>query len=325
MTWAEQLAAYLGERLPAAEAVAVERVIPMTRGASNETVGLDLAVTCEGRVTTLPLVLRPQRTGGVLAPYDVHRQFRVMRCLGRSAVPVPPVAWYEPDTSVLGAPFYLMGRLEGRSLPMFTYGGPSPELTAVASALAGVHAVDWRALGLDSLLPEGSDVAVPPSPIACDLDLWRQRSELRGLGGDALLIALADFLRKEEPADARHALIHGDPNPGNYLIADGRVVGVVDWELTAIGDPRADLGFYAALLTLFGGRPARSSRTELAEAYEGATGEKLRDLEFYEAAGLYKMAIIMAGWGGLGVGWGGYGFEAIARRLDALLGARWAG
>ena len=325
MTWAEQLGAYLGSRLTAADAVAVERVIPMNRGASNETVGLDLAVTCEGRVSMLPLVLRPQRASGVLAPYDVERQLQVMRCLGPSAVPVPPVAWFEPDASFLGAPFYLMGRLEGRSLPLFTYGGPSPELAAVAAALAGVHAADWRGLGLDFLLPAGTDRDAPPAPIACDLDQWRRRAEHSGIGSRPELIALAHFLRAAEPPDARHALIHGDPNPGNYLIRDGRVAAVLDWELTAIGDPRADLGFYAALLTLFAGAPPNTGRTELAEAYEATTDETLHDLDFYEAAGLYKMAIIMAGWGGLGVGWGGYGFEAIARRLDVLLGARWAG
>ena len=155
-----------------------------------------------------------------------------------------------------------------------------------------------------------------PVAVACRAQRYREPSALT---------ALAHFLREEEPPEARHALIHGDPNPGNYLIRDGRVVGVLDWELTAIGDPRADLGFYAALLTLFAGASAHAGRTELTEAYAATTGETLHDLDFYEAAGLYKMAIIMAGWGGLGVGWGGYGFEAIARRLDVLLGARWAG
>ena len=68
---------------------------------------------------------------------------------------------------------------------------------------------------------------------------------------------------RHEPADARHALLHGDPNPGNYLIRDGRAVAVIDWELAGVGDPRSDLGFYAALLTIFGDWPSSDGETEL--------------------------------------------------------------
>ncbi len=93
------------------------------------------------------------------------------------------------------------------------------------------------------------------------------------------LPALGEFLAANEPADARHTLLHGGPNPGNDLLDGGRVA--------AIGDPRPDL-------------------------------------DSYEAVGLYKMAIVMAGWAGRG-GWGYYGMDAISRRLTFLFGPRWAG
>jgi aminoglycoside phosphotransferase (APT) family kinase protein len=119
-------------------------------------------------------------------------------------------------------------------------------------------------------------------------------------------------------------LLHGDPNPGNYLFQGERVVGVVDWEVAAIGDPRSDLGFYAALHTVFGGMPGPGGRTLLSNAYEGVTGVKLHSLEFYEATGLYRMAVVMAGWAGRFTGMAsGYTMDAIARRLSVLLGPRW--
>jgi aminoglycoside phosphotransferase (APT) family kinase protein len=99
---------------------------------------------------------------------------------------------------------------------------------------------------------------------------------------------------------------------------------VVDWELAAIGDPRSDLGFYAALLTVFGGMPGEGGATLLSSAYETATGRALNDLAYYEAFGLYKMMVVLAGWSGRSAGMGFFGMEAVSRRLSTLLGPRWA-
>jgi aminoglycoside phosphotransferase (APT) family kinase protein len=120
-------------------------------------------------------------------------------------------------------------------------------------------------------------------------------------------------------------LLHGDPNPGNYLLDGDSVAAVVDWELAAVGDPRSDLGFYAALLTVFGGMPGEGGQTLLSSAYEGVTGRRLHNLAYYEALGLYKMMVVLAGWGGRAPGLGFFGMEAVSRRLSTLLGPRWAG
>lgn len=310
---------WLAARLPAAHQIEVIRVSRLPGGASNETVALDLAFVCDGYRYVLPLVLRPERSGGILAPYDVARQFRVMRALATTAVPVPPVAWYEPDPGILGAPFFLMSRVEGETLPLFWY-GHSPRLQSAARMLATIHSVDWRAAELDFLVggQEGQ------SPVSSELAAWRARADHYRVARAPLLIALGHFLVANEPPDARLSLLHGDPNPGNYLfdLHGDTVVAVLDWELAAIGDPRSDLGFYAALLTIFGGFPSESGHTLLSHAYEAETGTPLRDLDYYEALGLYRMAIVMAGW----VARPGvyYGMDAIARRLSSLLGPRWA-
>jgi aminoglycoside phosphotransferase (APT) family kinase protein len=320
--WRAKLLAYLAERLPSADSIEFSRLGAMPAGASNETVGLDLRVTCDGHTFDVPLVLRPQRSDGILAPYDVGRQFAVMRALARTAVPVPPVCWYEPSAEVLGAPFYFMQRVRAETLPLFWY-GPSERLLAAASALAEIHAVDWRAVGLSFLLPDGAARPLP-SPSQCELASWRERAAIVRMGRAPLLVALGEFLASNEPADARHALLHGDPNAGNYLFQGNTIAAVVDWELAAIGDPRSDLGFYAALGAVFGGMPRTDSHTVLSDAYEAVTGTTMHELDYYEALGLYRMAIVMSGWAGRLGGGGYFGMDAIARRLAVLLGPQWA-
>ncbi len=320
MGWREALAAYLLARLTGASRVEVVNVRGMPAGASNDTVSFDARVHCDGLSFDVPLVLRPQRADGILAPYDVSRQFRVMRALANTGVPVPAVAWHEPDANVLGAPFYIMQRVSGETLPLFWY-GQSPRLDVAAEALARIHAVDWRAAGLDFLLPP---TPASPTPLESEIAAWRARAERLRIARAPLLVALAEWLRANEPGDAKHSLLHGDPNPGNYLFEGQRVVAVVDWEVAAIGDPRSDLGFYSALHTVFGGMPMPDSRTLLSDAYERVTGVPLHDLQYYEATGLYRMAVVMAGWAGRFIGVGsGSTMDAIARRLSVLLGPRW--
>jgi aminoglycoside phosphotransferase (APT) family kinase protein len=317
--WRESLARYLQEKLPAAQEVQIARVGAMPAGASNTTAALDLAVTCDGVRHLLPLVLRPQRADGILAPYDVARQYRVLRALAPTDVPVPTVLFYEAGELVLGAPFFLMHRLECETLPLFWYGGGSPRLPVAAAALAAVHAVDWRAAGLGFLLPGDGPL---PSPLACEIRPWQVRARRMRASGAPLLQSLERYLLANEPSDARHALVHGDPNPGNYLFRGNTVVAVVDWELASIGDPRSDLGFYSALVTMFGGWSGESETSVLQDAYEAVTGVRLANMGFYEAFGLYRMLIVTAGWGG---GWGGfYAGDALQRRLEQLLGPGWA-
>lgn len=322
MDWRTRLLSFLQAQLPSAGSLEFGRLAAMPAGASNDTAALDLRVSCDGWIADVPLVLRPQRTDGILAPYDVGRQFRVMRALARTAVPVPAVCWFEAGNAVLGTPFFFMQRVRGDTLPLFWY-GPSERLRTAATALATIHAVDWRSAGLSFLLPE--PVTSPlPSPGKCELAQWRARAALLRIGHAPLLVALGDYLSRNEPSDARHTLLHGDPNPGNYLFRGNEVVAVVDWELAAIGDPRSDFGFYAALLAVFGGMPGENGRTLLSGAYTDVTGAELHDLEYYEALGLYRMAIVMSGWAGRAGAGGYFGMDAIVRRLSILLGPRWA-
>ena len=318
MDWRDNLTAYLRTRLPSAQDVVLGQLSGMPAGASNETIGVDIHVHCDGINSVLPMVLRPERSDGILAPYDIQRQFWVMRALSRTSVLVPTVAWYEPDAAVIGAPFFFMTRERGETLPLFWYGGQGPRLHAVAAALAVVHAVNWRSAGLDFLLPRGWD----GSPQEADLASWHDRAAHARVDRAPLLSSLREFLRKNEPSDARLCFLHGDPNPGNYLMDGDEVAAVLDWEVAGVGDPRSDLGFYAALMTVFGGSATDGGQTLLSRAYEDVVGKRLQNLEYYEGAGLYKMAIVMVGWTGRH-GFG-QGLNPIARRLSVLFGPQWA-
>ncbi len=318
MTWPRALEAFLRERLPVADAVHVTGFRAMPRGASNVTYAVDLRIECAGAACDLSCVLRLQRDHGLLAPYDVLREHRVLRALDRAGVPVPRPLWAAARCEGIETPFFLMLRVEGRSLPAFWYPAGGPELRAIAAQLAAIHALDWERAGLAFLVPEDGD----REPLACDLAGWRVRAAVRGLQGHPLLIALGEALRRERPSDLRLRLLHGDPNPGNFILRGDAVAAVVDWELAALGDPRSDLGFYAALQTVFFAPPPIPGVTPLSRAYEDVTGAPLRDLAYFEALGLFKLAIVMAGTSG----WGGFfsARETIERRLADLLGPRWA-
>lgn len=317
MTWRTALEAYLRSMLTSADEVRLAAVRALPQGASNTTLAVDVHIECASCTFLLPCVLRLQRTSGLLAPYDVLREHRLLRILDRAGFPVPRPLWGAGRCDGLETPFFFMLRVEGRSLPAFWYPSQCPELQLIASQLAAIHSADWRRLGLD-FLDEGGGI----DPLEAELDQWRRRAIVRNVDGHPLLLALADVLRRQQPRDGRVALLHGDPNPGNFLLHDGRVSAVLDWELASLGDPRSDLGFYAALQTMFLAPPPVPGVTSLSLAYEAVTGTPLRDLAYYEALGLYKLAIVMAGSGG----WTGFftARERIERRLYELLGPRWA-
>ncbi|MGK2964832.1 MAG: phosphotransferase family protein [Tepidiformaceae bacterium] len=284
----------------------------MPAGASNDTASLDIRMACDGHEFTLATVLRMERADGILAPYDVAREHRVMRALQGAGIRVATPLWLEESGEVLGRRFFVMERVRGETLPLYWYGGRSRRLEACAETLARIHEVKAGAVAAAF----GTET---------EYEAWQRKAAAAGIEAYPLLIRLGGWLERNEPLDARMAVLHGDPNPGNYLFDGDRVAAVLDWELAAIGDPRSDLGFYAALLAIFGGAGMRGGRTLLSEAYADVTGTQLSSLEYYAAFGLYRMAVIAAGWGRrMGDTSGYFLMEPIERELAALLGPRWA-
>jgi aminoglycoside phosphotransferase (APT) family kinase protein len=259
------------------------------------------------------LVLRrPPR--GPLPPsaHDVLREARLLRALEPTGARVPRVLAVGADEAIIGAPFYVMERVPGTvvtdELPT-ALDTPAQRRRVgeeLVDALVEVHAVDWRACGLDgfSSAPDGY--------------LERQ---LRRFGGlwehlktrevDAVE-QVGAWLAEHRPRSPAATIVHGDYRLGNAMMAadaPARLVTIFDWEMATVGDPLADLGYLCALwvqrddpelpgLFEFGGITRREgflTRDELVARYEERSGRPMTDIRWYRTLALWKAAVFMEG------------------------------
>lgn len=190
------------------------------------------------------MVLRKKPAGDVLpSAHAVDREYRVMKALASTGLPVPPVLIYHAEDDVVGTPFYLMERVEGRvfsdnSLPGMAAAERRAIYLAMADTLAVLHAVDWRAAGL-------ADFGRPGGYFARQLRRWQQQWELSRTHENPAIDELIAWLGAHLPDDDETTLTHGDFKLNNLLFhpSEPRVVAVLDWELSTLGHPLADLAF----------------------------------------------------------------------------------
>ena len=161
----EQLLGWFASKLPDAEALRIPELSgPSDTGFSNDTLLFDLVWNEAGRERSEGLVVRIEPTGFKIFPrYDIAQQYRVMRLLEPTGVPVPRMRWLEEDPEILGAPFYVMERVEGRvptDNPPYHMAGWVTEIRpeertklwwSGLEVLARIHRVDWRGQGLELL------------------------------------------------------------------------------------------------------------------------------------------------------------------------------
>src|SRR5687768_7193744 len=181
---------------------------------------------------------------------EVEIQWKLMSAVteATSKVPIAPLIGYESDASVLGAPFFVMGFVDGVvpiESPMYTLEGfftdlaPERRRTMVEDGvrvLTEVHAIDWQAAGLDWLTAG----ATPTSER--QLDIWTAYME-RELGDRShpLWEKASSWLRANMPAERPPVLCWGDPRVGNIIWHDDRAVCVTDWEAASIAPAEVDL------------------------------------------------------------------------------------
>jgi aminoglycoside phosphotransferase (APT) family kinase protein len=251
-------------------------------------------------------VVRRRPLGAVAAgAHDMGREFRVQSALQGSGVPVPQVFAFWDDDEVVGAPFYVMSRVEGSVLHQRTdVEALRPEQAnalsmATMEVLDRLHAVDPGAVGLGDLGRPDGFVA---RRIGRWLDQWR-RSPHRD---HPAVEVLAERLAGAVPARTDAALVHGDYRLGNMLVEVDdcvRVAAVLDWEMSTLGDPLTDLAHLLVYWEPTRGRVTHASQTiaahpgfltgpQLAEEYASRTRRDVSALDFYLAFEHWRAAII---------------------------------
>jgi len=231
-----RLDACLKDRLPALSGkLRLERI---SGGQSNPT----FFASYDNRA----LVLRKQPDGELLpSAHAIDREFRVMTALRGSAVPVPDCLFYEADPAVIGTPFYVMDRLQGRVFSGYDTPGVAPAdrramYRDMAETMARLHALDWQALGLEGF-------GRPGSYIARQIARWTRQYELSKTAPVPEIEHLIGWLPRNIPEGDITTLCHGDFRLGNLMFhpTEPRVIAVLDWELSTLGDPLADVAFNA--------------------------------------------------------------------------------
>ena len=253
-------------------------------------------------------VLRRPPLGQVLATaHDMGREHRIISALGPTPVPVAPALAYCDDPAVNGAPFYVMGYVEGHVLrdaetaeKALTADQRRRAGESLVDVLAEIHAVDPDAVGL-------GDLGRKEGYIERQLNRWYKQFQASQTRDIPAVDAVYEKLKSSVPEQGPAAIVHGDYRLDNCMVDDtGTVNAVLDWELCTLGDPMADVGLLMvywtdpddggpALLsapTLVEGFPRR---TELLERYAERSGRDVSGVDYYTAFGYWKLACIVEG------------------------------
>ena len=273
-------------------------------GASNPT----FLLTTEGGEGPRRYVLRKKPPGQLLSSaHQVDREYRVMKALEGSGVPVPHMRCLCDDPEVIGTTFYVMDYLEGRIFRDATLPGLAPAERAeiydqLNATLAKLHLVDFRAAGLEDYGKAGAYF---------ERQATRWIRQYRGAETDPIPVmeALIEALPAMIPPDDSVSIAHGDYRLENVMFhpTEPRLIAVLDWELSTIGHPLADIAYNAFMWrshslswgSLDGVDFATSGiPTEAAyvDAYRRRTGRsEIENWNFYVAFGIFRLASISQG------------------------------
>lgn len=293
----QRLTGWLRTQLPDADELRIEGLERVEFGHSAEMMVLTV-VTRHGKGEErrdVVVRLRP-RPPALLEPYDLKRQFDILRKLENTPVRSPRALWLEESGDVLGRPFFVMERVAGSVYEMETPQGPGVTPGGIrrmcedmADQLAAVHTVDLQATGLDAL-GEGSD------HLERELDHWAAEMHRVQRGTLPALERLLRGLRDSKPRPCPTiTLVHGDAKPGNFAFVGDEVSAIFDWEMTGIGDPLTDIGWMELLWMQPVGitsHPHAPTIDEFIAHYERASGITVENRPWYRALNAFKMAVI---------------------------------
>lgn len=309
----ERLTGWLAARKPAWRGLTVAPMdVQLGSGFSAEIFFVDVAYTDEAGPQRRTLVVRRQpQTFEVVFESDLSLQANMMAALdARGDVPVPAWIGLERDPALLGAPFLVMGRVDGQAAtqrPNYNLEGwlvdfsPAQRHHAFATALqalARVHAIDWR---------DGFTFLDRPDRGASGLDQYLgyladwHRAAGKGRALPITDAALAHVLA-HRPAESETCVLWGDPTPSNTMWKpDGTVAALIDWELAALGPPELDLAWWLYFDDLFSRRfgvtrlEGLPTRDETIALYEAASGRTVQHMDYYDIVVALRMALVAVG------------------------------
>lgn len=284
-------------------------------------------------------VLRRPPLGHVVeTAHDMAREHRVMSALQGTAVPVPVTRALCTDIDVIGAPFYVMDKVSGRvvrstaELATFDPSDARAVSEDLVDVLARLHAIDFSAVGL-------ADFGRPDGFLARNVARWGKQWQANKTRDLPQVDELARRIEAALPESGPPAIVHGDYRLENTMLAPDapRIVAVLDWEMSTLGDPLTDLGLFLVYWVHWGDRddagplatggasglPGFIGLDEVVDRYATATGRDLTNLDFYIVFAFYKLAVILEGINarflmGKTVG---EGFDRMGAMVTALLDA----
>ena len=253
-------------------------------------------------------VLRRKPLGRLLpSAHAVDREYRVMRALSGTAVPVPEVYALCEDDTVIGSAFYVMEFLDGRifwdpRLPDLAPAERRAMFQSMNAVIAALHSVDHAAVGL-------AEFGRPGNYLARQIARWSRQYQASETEPQIAMDRLIEWLPRHLPPEGEPRIVHGDYRIDNliYHPAEPRVIGVLDWELSTIGDPLADFAYHVMAWRvspeLFRGLAGVDFSTlgiPTEEEYVATYGERIgrgrtEDWEFYMVYSLFRLAAIMQG------------------------------
>lgn len=295
----EKLDSYLRTRIPGLETLL--RIERIGGGQSNPTYRL--------RYDNRDLILRRRPDGDILpSAHAVDREFKVQRSLMGSAVPVPEMLVYEDSPDVAKTAFYVMGFVEGRIFDDNTLNDAAKSdrrkmYRNLAQVLSRIHAVDVASAGL-------SDFGKVGGYFERQIRRWSRQWELSKAEDNPAIDLLTDWLQRHLPSDDRTTLVHGDYRIGNVVFHPDKpqIVAVLDWELSTLGHPMADLAhscvymwmtdsheFGAGLRDVDLSAHGLPSMEEFVADYQSASAVKSEMTTFHLAFALFRNAVIFEG------------------------------
>jgi aminoglycoside phosphotransferase (APT) family kinase protein len=288
------------------------------------------------------VILRRPPLGHILpTAHDMGREYRVLSALHGTAVPVPRTLLLEGVDSPLGVPFYVMERVVGhicREVLPPRYADTPAERAAVGDALievlASLHTIDPESVGL-------GDFGRPTGFMERQVRRWSEQWQRSKMAELPALDRLRDDLAATLPPEGPPAVVHGDYRLDNTMLhptRPGEIVAVLDWEMSTLGDPLADLGALLAYwsehdddevlvrarvvppVTTATGFPTRA---EVIERYAERTEFDVSAVAWYEAFAFFKLAIICQGIAARVAGGAmlGPGFDLSEDVVEALVNA----